>query len=88
MEFTVNEPQVWINQIAAAKSGNVSQNGSQSGSVTHNVIFQNTSESGSRPQPEEAPVQTREVVKIRCNSCKSLVDETAKFCPSCGNTTQ
>lgn len=88
MVFTVNEPQVWINQIAAAKSGNVGNMQNQSAGVTHNVIIQSPNSSGSRSQPEDAPVQTKEVIKIRCSNCKGLVDETAKFCPSCGNTIQ
>ena len=30
-------------------------------------------------------VQSREVIKIRCSRCHMLVDEDAKFCPSCGS---
>lgn len=29
---------------------------------------------------------TREVVKVRCKSCKGLMDETATQCPFCGAT--
>lgn len=27
----------------------------------------------------------KEVIKVRCNSCKALNDEDAKFCKECGN---
>lgn len=30
------------------------------------------------------PEEEKEVVKIRCRSCKALNDEDAKFCKSCG----
>ncbi len=80
--FRVNEPSVWITQIAAAKSGNVGQNQSISAGSGQNIIITPQAAGGTQSQP---PAQTPvEVVKIRCPDCKILVDETARFCPSCG----
>ncbi len=84
MKFTVNEPQVWITQIAAAKSGNVTQTqGNVTGGTTHNIVInpQPTVETQSKPEQSQS---VKEVIKIRCTSCKALIDENTKFCPECG----
>lgn len=52
IEFTVNEPQVWINQIAAAKSGNVSNPMSSGQGSTNNVIIHTPNLTGTQSQPE------------------------------------
>ncbi len=83
MEFTVNEPQLWINQIAAAKSGNVQNPNNTLGGTTQNIVIQQPGNSGTQQQSEIKQTQT-EVVKIRCPQCKTLVDEQAKFCANCG----
>jgi hypothetical protein len=80
--FKVKEPQIWINQIASAKSGNLSFN--QGGSLSQpSIVVQNS------PPSQEQKLQStdpaKEVIKVRCQGCQALVDENAKFCPSCGS---
>ncbi|MCL4350989.1 MAG: hypothetical protein M1414_03720 [Candidatus Thermoplasmatota archaeon] len=81
-QFSVNEPQVWITQIAAAKSGNVTQGGMSVGTST-SIVINPQSSGGTQQQPEQNQI-VREVIKVRCTGCKNLVDEEAKFCPVCG----
>ena len=32
----------------------------------------------------DAPVESKEVVKVRCRACKALNDESSKTCKECG----
>ena len=33
----------------------------------------------------DLPLQTKEVVKVRCRQCQALNDEDARFCKHCGS---
>ncbi len=80
--FRVKEPQLWINQIASAKSGNLTYN--QTGTQQQpGVVLQNITPS-QQSVPENHEVK-KEIIKVRCRQCQALVDENAKFCPSCGS---
>ncbi len=81
--FRVNEPHVWITQIAAAKSGNLSNTGINSSNNTTNLIIKPPMPDENQTKPEISTTQN-EIIKIRCTQCKSLVDENVKFCPNCG----
>lgn len=79
--FKVKEPQLWINQIASAKSGNLTYN--QGGTQSQpGIVVQNITP-GQQPANENTE-NRKEVIKVRCRQCQALVDEDAKFCPSCG----
>ncbi len=80
--FKVKDPQLWISQIASAKSGNLTFNQPENN-------LKPTSEvrkvSPDKEGISSVHVQSIEVIKIRCSRCHMLVDENAKFCPSCGS---
>lgn len=80
-QFTVNDPNVWQNQILRAKGEvGMPQTNNQTQGVNINVGM-----------PSQAPQQAvstqtieRQIVKIRCSYCGNLYDEVQTKCPSCG----
>ncbi|MHB1440822.1 MAG: zinc ribbon domain-containing protein [Cuniculiplasma sp.] len=82
MTFKVKEPQLWINQIASAKSGNLSFN-HEGTSSQPSIILQNPPPIQEGKLIKGEPV--KEIIKIRCKGCQSLVNEDARFCPNCGS---
>lgn len=86
--FTVNDPNVWQNQILKAKSEvGMHPFGTQPAPAQPYGINVNIA----APPPQQAVQQAtstqtieRQVIKIRCSYCGSLYDEVESKCPACG----
>lgn len=79
-EFRVTDPEDWIRRIIDAKKGKSSNLVHPQPPITINVVQQAPTQSIQKETIE------RQIVKIRCRHCGTLVDETKGKCPSCGAT--
>lgn len=81
-ELKVNDPEVWIKHTIQAKKGEQPRVAQQTiqPPITVNVVQSTPS------QVTQKEVVERQVIKIRCRYCGSLVDETNGKCPKCGAT--
>lgn len=78
-EFKVENPDTWKERIIMAKKGGASQSQSAAkNAITINVVQQTPT------QPIQKEVVERQVVKVRCRYCGTLIDEAIGKCPSCG----
>ncbi|MCL5874197.1 MAG: hypothetical protein M1161_02515 [Candidatus Thermoplasmatota archaeon] len=79
-EFKVTDSAIWAKRTIDAKKGEnfgISQSPVQA-PITVNVIQQ-----ASPTQSVQKEVIEKQIVKIRCRYCGTLVDETVGKCPSC-----
>lgn len=76
--FRVENPENWKEKIISAKKGDALPGNSTTNAITVNVVQQ------APTQSIQKEVVERQVVKIRCRYCGTLVEETIGKCPKCG----
>ncbi|MCL4446878.1 MAG: hypothetical protein M1556_02865 [Candidatus Thermoplasmatota archaeon] len=76
----VHDPYHWQERITAARK---EISGSPNNSMSQPTIIINAGPQGAQQAIQKETIE-RQVIKIRCRYCGTLVDEVIGTCPSCG----